>query len=51
MVSRVTAPLSRRTLLKLGGAAAAASTLGLGPDEGLANGDAPSKHDCSGDSN
>jgi peptide/nickel transport system substrate-binding protein len=43
MVSRVTAPLSRRTLLKLGGAAAAASTLGLGPDEGLANGDAPSK--------
>ena len=43
MVSRVTAPLSRRTLLRLGGAAAAASTLGLGPDEGLANGDAPSK--------
>ena len=43
MVSRVTAPLSRRTLLKLGGAAAAASTLGLWPDEGLANGDAPSK--------
>ncbi len=44
MVSRVTAPLSRRTLLKLAGAAAAASTLGLGPDEGLANGgDAPLK--------
>src|SRR2546428_10493955 len=43
MVSRVTAPLSRRTLLKLGGAAAAASTLGLGLDEGLANGDTPSK--------
>jgi peptide/nickel transport system substrate-binding protein len=38
MESRLSAPLSRRTLLKLGGAAAAASALGLGHEESFANG-------------
>jgi peptide/nickel transport system substrate-binding protein len=41
MVSRVTVPLSRRNLLKLGGAAAAVGTFGLRPGKSFADGDAP----------
>jgi len=39
MVSRVTVPLSRRNLLKLGGAAAAVGTLGFRPGKSFADGD------------
>jgi peptide/nickel transport system substrate-binding protein len=41
MVSRVTVPLSRRNVLKLGGVAAAVGTLGFRPGESLADGDPP----------
>ena len=41
MASRMTAPVSRRNLLKLGGAAAAVSTLGLRPGRSFADGDPP----------
>ena len=39
MVSRMTVPLSRRNVLKLGGAAAALGTLGFRPGESFADGD------------
>ncbi len=41
MVSRVTVPLSRRNLLKLGGAAAAVGTFGFRPGKSFADGDPP----------
>ena len=41
MVSRVTVPVSRRDLLKFGGAAAALGTFGFRPGESLADGDPP----------